>query len=96
MQASTISYRLHRERKWAPNLSDVNQLSRSARQLARNSASKIAQPAASKRLGEYQKLLLMERSCKIRRGDLLVELLDGHGLRAIDIARETGEKSPAI
>ena len=34
----------------------------------------------------------MERSCKLLRGDLLVELIDAHVLRAIDIARHTGEK----
>jgi DNA modification methylase len=32
----------------------------------------------------------MERVCRLVMGDLLVELVDGHGLRAIDIARATG------
>jgi DNA modification methylase len=43
-------------------------------------------------LVKYRKVLLIERTCKLLRADLLVELIDGHGLRAIDIARETGER----
>lgn len=36
--------------------------------------------------------MALERLCKLAIGDLLVELIDGHGLRAIDIARETGRR----
>jgi DNA modification methylase len=43
-------------------------------------------------LALYRQALLTERACKLIRADLLVRLIDGHGLRAIDIARETGEK----
>jgi site-specific DNA-methyltransferase (adenine-specific) len=34
----------------------------------------------------------VEHACKLIRGDLLVELIDRHGVRAIDIARQTGER----
>ena len=84
--------RARRKRTWAPGKADVPALCRSAKQLARTSASKIARPEVSQCLNRYRHVLLMERACKLMRADLLVELIDGHGLRAIDIARETGER----
>lgn len=82
---------VRRKRTWSPTQSGVSNLSRSARQLAKTSASRIARPEVAQCLANYRQVLLMERACKLLRADLLVELIDGHGLRAIDIARETGE-----
>ena len=36
--------------------------------------------------------MALERACKLRQGDVLVELIDRHGIRPIDIARETGRR----
>jgi hypothetical protein len=38
----------------------------------------------------------LERVCKLMIGDLLVQLIDGHGLRAIDSARETGYRPAEV
>ena len=84
--------RVRRKRGWAPEANGVAHLARSARQLARASASRIALPAVSACLEKYRRVTDAERACKLIRGDLLVVLIDGHGLRAIDIARETGER----
>jgi DNA modification methylase len=81
-----------RKRTWAPTINAVPLLARSAQQLARVSASRIATPAATEVLAKYRYAMALERACKLIRGDLLVLLLDGHGLRAIDIARQTGER----
>ena len=40
--------------------------------------------------------MALERACKLRQGDVLVELIDGHGLRAIDIARAKKAKILSI
>ncbi len=37
-------------------------------------------------------LIALERACKLRQGDVLIELIDRHGMRAIDIARVTGRR----
>ncbi len=39
-------------------------------------------------------MMVVERESKLRQGDLLVKLIDQHGIRAIDIARET-DRRPA-
>ncbi len=70
----------------------TTELGRSARYLARNSKSRLASPLAARCLEKYQYVSSIERSAKLLRGDLLVELIDVHGLRAIDIARRTGER----
>lgn len=94
MKSSVISQR--RERKWVPTANRVATLSRSARQLARSSASRISRPEVAACLAKYRYVAAVESACKLLRADLLVELIDGHGLRAIDIARETGERPSDI
>src|SRR5688572_7853582 len=79
-----------RPRVWAPTHQSVHQLSRSARQLARSSANKIVRPAVARCLEKLKVAMAMERAIKLKIADLIVELVDGHGLRAIDVARETG------
>jgi hypothetical protein len=79
-----------RKRMWVPNPHGVQLLGRSARQLARSSASKLSQPSAVRCLRRLKALMAAERVCKLMIADHVVELIDGHGLRAIDIARETG------
>jgi DNA modification methylase len=70
----------------------VTHLGRSAQHLARNSATRIAAPAAAACFAKYEYVTRIERAAKLIRGDVLVELIDRHGLRAIDIARRTGER----
>src|SRR5918993_1454117 len=70
----------------------VVSLGRSAQHLARTSASRIGAPAAAACFAKYQYATRVERAAKLIRGDMLVELIDEHGLRAIDIARRTGER----
>lgn len=49
-------------------------------------------PAAAEVLAKYRYATAVERACKLIRGDLLAVLIQRHGVRAIDIARETGER----
>lgn len=49
-------------------------------------------PAVKKRLTRLRRLLAEERTCKLHQGDLLIELIDRHRLRAIDIARQTRQR----
>ena len=92
MKLSSITPRQRRRRVWAPDTDRVKTLSRSARQLARVSASRISSPETARLLEKYRIVSALERACKLIRGDLLAVLIDGHGLRAIDIARQTGER----
>ena len=45
--------------------------------------------SVAKRLALFAQLTDIENACKLMRGDLLVQLIDEDGLRAIDIARAT-------
>lgn len=92
MRIQTQLARRRQKRTWAPTTDTIATLSRSARQLARNSASTLSLPAVAECMRKYQYVSAMERACKLIRGDLLVMLIDGHGLRAIDIGRVTGER----
>jgi hypothetical protein len=47
-------------------------------------------------LAKYRYATAVERACKLLRGDPLAILIEQHGVRAIDIARETGERSGDI
>ena len=90
MNAQLSQRGLRKRRGWAIAPADVRTLSRSARQLAKSSATRIARPQVAECLRRLKLVMSFERVCKLMMGDLLVELVDGHGLRAIDIARETG------
>src|SRR5688500_3672405 len=92
MQHLSTTSGLRRKRKWVDNLADIGQLGRPAKQIARVSASRLIQRPVAKCLAKYLKLLVIERASKLLRGDLRVELIDEHGLRAIDLARRTGER----
>jgi DNA modification methylase len=87
---------VRRPRQWVPTKDHVDRLSRSARQAFENSASRIARPDVARCLSEIRTLRAVERACKLREGDRLVELIDGHGLRAIDLARELGDRPSDI
>src|SRR5689334_22092521 len=89
METHIPAVRRHHKRRWAPTQDRISDLSRSARQLARNSASRIRQPETRKQLQRLKLLIEAERVCKLLIADQIVTLIDGHGLRAIDIARET-------
>lgn len=78
-----------KQRAWVTTPSAIQQLSRSARQLARSSVARIQQPMAAERLTQFLQLTSVENACKLMRADLLVQLIDENGLRAIDIARAT-------
>ncbi|MBA3775270.1 MAG: hypothetical protein H0X11_02330 [Betaproteobacteria bacterium] len=56
------------------------------------SAATLATPAVKKSMGRLRELLHAERLCKLQQGDVLVKLIDGHHLRAIDIARQTKQR----
>ncbi len=77
-------------RVWTISPSHIDQLGRSARQLARTSARRIERPGVARRLTHFMQLAVIENACKLLRADLLVRLVDDDGLRAIDIARATG------
>jgi len=47
-------------------------------------------PAVATRLSQFVQLASLENACKLMRADLLVQLVDDDGLRAIDVARATG------
>jgi DNA modification methylase len=79
-----------KSRVWATTPEVVLQLGRSARRLARVSANRIQRPAVAQRLNQFLQLTAVENASKLMRADLLVRLVDEDGLRAIDIARETG------
>lgn len=81
-----------RTRKWAPTRASTSALARSAQHLARAAEARLETRAAAERLAAYQYATKMERAAKLARGDLLVELIDVHGVRAIDIARRTRER----
>ncbi len=49
-------------------------------------------PAVRNGIKKLHRLIASERMCKLSQGDLLVELIDRHGLRAIDIARQTKQR----
>jgi DNA modification methylase len=91
MKEST-AIRLRQRRLWAPTADGVASLARSARQLARISASRISRAEVADCLEKYRCATAIEHACKLIRGDLLVEMIDKHGLRAIDVARATGER----
>ena len=49
-------------------------------------------PHVSECLEKYRYATAVEQPSKLIRGELLAVLIDGHGLRAIDIARATAER----
>jgi hypothetical protein len=83
---------LRKKRVWATTLSATTELGGGAKRLARKFASQLSEPAVAKCVGQLKMLMALERACKLRQGDVLVELIDGHGVRAIDIARVTGRR----
>ncbi len=60
------------------------------RPAARTSATRLQQPAVSKRLTQFLQLTAVEHACKLLRADILARLVDEDGLRSIDVARATG------
>jgi hypothetical protein len=60
--------------------------------MAKKSAARMATPRVKKNMVRLRELLRAERLCKLRQGDVLVQLLDRHQLRAIDIARQTKQR----
>lgn len=84
--------KLRSRRAWAVTPAAMSNLRRGATLLAKRSASKLAEPVVRRGMSRLRGLMALERACRLRQGDLLVELIDGHGLRPIDIARETGRR----
>lgn len=79
-------------RVWALTSAEMVRLARGANRMAKKSAEKMATPGASNSLSRLRKLLRAERLCKLRQGDVLVQLIDRHQLRPIDIARQTKQR----
>jgi hypothetical protein len=92
MNRQKVRAPIRRSRAWAPTADGITSFARSAQQLARISAGRIARPEIADCLQKYRYATAIERGCKLICGDLLVELIDTHDPRAIDIARETGER----
>lgn len=67
-------------------------LGRGAKVLARRSERRLAAAGVRKSIERLRTLLEEERACKLRQGDVLIELIDRHHLRAIDIARQTRQR----
>lgn len=67
-------------------------LGRGAKRMAQRSAATLATPGVKKSMTRLRELLRAERLCKLRQGDVLVQLIDRHQLRAIDIARQTKQR----
>ncbi|HSV15208.1 MAG TPA: DNA methyltransferase [Tepidisphaeraceae bacterium] len=76
-------------RVWATTRAEVRLLGRGAKLMAKKSAARLATPAVKKSMVRLRELLRAERLCKLQQGDVLVQLIDRHQLRAIDIARRT-------
>ncbi len=72
---------VRRIRVWAPTPEGVDRLGRSARQLANNSAKQRSLPAVRRCLNKLKAVMAWERACKLKIADLVVELIDTHGLR---------------
>lgn len=67
-------------------------LRRTATRLAEVSAGVMAKGDVARRVARLTKLMASERASKLAQGDLLVQLIDEHGLRPIDIARRTKQR----
>lgn len=91
MQAFLVRAK-RKKRVWAATPAATEALGRGAKRLAREFGSKLSQPVVAKCIGRLRALMALERACKLRQGDVLVELIDGQGVRAIDIARVTGRR----
>lgn len=71
-------------------------LKRSAARLARSASGILATPAVAKAIKKLQKLMAIEQAARMAQADLIVALIDGHGLRAIDIARQLGVRPKQV
>ncbi len=92
MQTVTVTAK-RKSRVWATSLAAVVALGPGARRLARKSAIQLSRRSVAKCVFRLQALLALEQACKLRPGDVLVDLIARHGVRAIDIARVT-ERRP--
>lgn len=81
-----------KSRVWAATPAEMVLLGRGAKRMAKRSASTLAAPTVKKTMMRLRELLRAERLCKLRQGDVLVQLIDHHQLRAIDIARQTKQR----
>lgn len=71
----------------------IEKLKRGARRLAKKSDIRLREPGVARRLKKLEALLREDRQCKLRLGDVLVELVDGCGMRPVDLARATAERA---
>jgi len=79
-------------RVWAVTPDAMKALGRGAKQLARKSASTLAELNVERSIGHLRKLFELERSCKLKQGDVVVKLIDHHHLRPIDIGRQIRQR----
>jgi DNA modification methylase len=84
--------RVRQKRAWVSTLEGVGKLSRSARHLAKRSASRINDPTVAKHLRQLKAAIALERKSQLLICDLMVKLIDEDGLRPIDVARQTAYK----
>ncbi len=83
---------MRKTKAWATTPDAVASLGCGAKRLAAKSATQFSTLAVMKRMVRLRQLLRAERLCKLRQGDVLIQLIDRHGLRAIDIARQTKQR----
>jgi len=82
-----------RTRTWAVTSAAMGKLKRGAMMLAKKSGSRLAEPAVKKQMARLRGLMAIERACRLRQGDLLVELIDG--LRSSAHRYRSGDASAA-
>lgn len=85
-----------KKRVYAPTHQDVPLLSPAAQRVARISASRIAEPAVAAAISRLRELFATELKCRLAMCDVILELVEQHGLRQTDIARELGRAQSDI
>lgn len=77
-----------RGRTWAPSMEGVGKLKRSAKKLADSASGILARPEVAKSVERLRRLMGEEEKRRMAQADVIVVLIDRHGLRAIDLGRQ--------
>lgn len=71
----------------------IEKLRRGAQRLHKKSAIRLSEPAVARRMRDLRRLVRSDRACRLKLGDVLVELIDQHELRPVDLARDLKERA---
>ena len=71
----------------------THKLRRGAQRLHKKSAIRLSEPAVARRMNVLRRLVRSDRECRLKLGDVLVELIDQHELRPVDLARDLKERA---